>query len=409
VNTRSEDAARINRLAERKREDPNWEGWVTGNINAALKAVYADVLQGFRSYSEAEEYIEGLPPDNVIYTAMGDEITFSMIRVILDHIKQNKWYSPWEERAKKPPSKLDAKLSWTREDSVRRRKILEELGLQVEPYWAKPYAQLPVEYREKLAGYYHRRLAPMTGSNPELETVMMEAMRKSLPELRKQVSKVRYGKPGEILFEFQGRTYSAAEPRDVMPAQDAKGTDAEASRSWALQQVLDGKATPISPLKEPWQMTYRELIAATTQTAPPEQRNLIGEAVYRDLAEHGWTPRVGKWEEGAKIPHFRMSAMHKASIRQALAEGKPVPPEVLKDYPDLRQASMPGHAGRGARITEHQEKVVDGQLYLAWRCPHTLRTGRECGRLHWVAWDKEYDSPHDGESLYCSEHREKQD
>jgi len=35
---------------------------------------------------------------------------------------------------------------------------------------------------------------------------------------------------------------------------------------------------------------------------------------------------------------------HQLSVKQALAEGKPVPPEVLKDYPELKAASQKNEA-----------------------------------------------------------------
>ncbi len=72
----------------------------------ARKAVYKDILlypfniEGFRSLSEAREYIEGQPDDNVIFTAHGDEISFLLIRIVIDDIERNPWLSPF--RAARP-------------------------------------------------------------------------------------------------------------------------------------------------------------------------------------------------------------------------------------------------------------------------------------------------------------------
>lgn len=41
---------------------------------------------------------------------------------------------------------------------------------------------------------------------------------------------------------------------------------------------------------------------------------------------------------------------------------------------------------------------------IEWECPYTLKSGRECGKKHPVAWDTEFDSPCDGESLLCKRH-----
>ena len=39
--------------------------------------------------------------------------------------------------------------------------------------------------------------------------------------------------------------------------------------------------------------------------------------------------------------------LHKKAIERALSEGKPVPPEVLKDYPDLKPKQDGGRKGKG--------------------------------------------------------------
>lgn len=99
MTTRIRDIGKLNYLVDRKVGDPNWEGFGKLTHTDARKAVYKDILQGFRSFQDVQEYIEGMPEDNVIFTATGDEITFSMLQVVIDHIKKNKWYSPWTERA----------------------------------------------------------------------------------------------------------------------------------------------------------------------------------------------------------------------------------------------------------------------------------------------------------------------
>ena len=69
---------------------------------------------------------------------------------------------------------------------------------------------------------------------------MLKAAKQSCDNLRQQISNVRYGKLGEILFEFKGETYRAKEPNDVMPVGYG-----EASKSWALKQILDNKAQKV--------------------------------------------------------------------------------------------------------------------------------------------------------------------
>ncbi|MFO7712137.1 MAG: hypothetical protein R6V51_02855, partial [Dehalococcoidia bacterium] len=99
MKTRIRDIGKLNYLVDRKTTDPNWEGYGNQTHTDARKAVYKEILEGFRSLEEAAEYIRGQPEDNVIFTARGDEILFSMINVVIDHIKKNKWYSPWGKTA----------------------------------------------------------------------------------------------------------------------------------------------------------------------------------------------------------------------------------------------------------------------------------------------------------------------
>ncbi len=85
----------LDRLIHEKKNDLNWEKWPHGSASDARKAVYKDILEGFRTVAEAKEYVEGLPEDNVTYTARGDEIPFSLIKNIIADIERNPWLSPF--------------------------------------------------------------------------------------------------------------------------------------------------------------------------------------------------------------------------------------------------------------------------------------------------------------------------
>ena len=52
-----------------------------------------------------------------------------------------------------------------------------------------------------------------------------------------------------------------------------------------------------------------------------------------------------------------------------------------------------------------REKRENGTLYLEWECPHEFKTGRECGKKHWVEWSEEFDSVENGVYLYCPRHQ----
>ncbi len=107
----------LDRLIKEKKNDLNWEKWPEGSASDARKAVYKDILEGFRTLAEAREYVEELPEDNVIYTARGDEIPFSLINTIIADIERNPWLSPFKaerlERSWQPPLlPLVVKCAW---------------------------------------------------------------------------------------------------------------------------------------------------------------------------------------------------------------------------------------------------------------------------------------------------------
>lgn len=118
--------------------------------------------------------------------------------------------------------------------------------------------------------------------------------------------------------------------------------------SFHAWRILPETTSPSTTAKEPWQMTLEEY-------AYGEARRL-GEA----------KPRID-WVKAGYGQHYRD---HKASVKYALSKGKPVPPEVLKDYPDLARAvptkavtpevTIPTEPSKGrARILWTRESTQD--------------------------------------------------
>jgi hypothetical protein len=127
----------LDRMIREKKNDPNWGKWPEGSASDARKAVYKEILEGFRTLAEAKEYIEGLPEDNVIYTARGDEIPFSLIKTIISDIEKNPWLSPFKakrlERNWQPPLLPQTHHSIPHDDLKR---IAEKYG-----WWAARQAE----------------------------------------------------------------------------------------------------------------------------------------------------------------------------------------------------------------------------------------------------------------------------
>lgn len=127
----------LDRLIREKKNDLNWEKWPRGSASDARKAVYKDILEGFRSLGEARDYIEGLSEDNVIFTSRGDEIPFSLIKTIIADIERNPWLSPFKaerlEKSWQPPLLPQTHHSIPRDDL---KLIAEKYG-----WWAARQAE----------------------------------------------------------------------------------------------------------------------------------------------------------------------------------------------------------------------------------------------------------------------------
>jgi len=133
----------LDRLITRKRNDTNWEQWPDGTSSDARRAVYKEILEGFNTIAEARKYVEGMPEDNVIFTARGDEIAFLLIRLIIADIERTPWLSPFRqpriEKSEQPPLMPQARPELLPATSIPRddlRRIAEEYG-----WWAARQAE----------------------------------------------------------------------------------------------------------------------------------------------------------------------------------------------------------------------------------------------------------------------------
>jgi len=84
-------------------------------------------------------------------------------------------------------------------------------------------------------------------------------------------------------------------------------------------------------VKEPWQMTKKEYVLKPIEALKEQEKKEIqpfSEKIYGRPVTYYETANY-------KAVEKRMEFEHKQAIQQSLSEGKPVPPEVLEDYPDL--------------------------------------------------------------------------
>lgn len=97
----------------------------------------------------------------------------------------------------------------------------------------------------------------------------------------------------------------------------------------AMPPPFSGSASPVGTgrgeSKQPWQMTRAEMVANDMRRQILNQR---GES-YIPADD----PNPKEQDYWAR----RFSSVHRSIVEQAVGEGRPVPENVLADYPDLRR------------------------------------------------------------------------
>jgi len=131
--------------------------------------------------------------------------------------------------------------------------------------------------------------------------------------------------------------------QDKQVAQDLKNLDTE-----GIQRLIEGeipesakgraedalKAKEVTKEKEAWQMTREEWnkLVGAELSRPDYPSGEVSPALAR--LEYGAGKKVGV---GLPSDLIEGEVEHDDVVAKALSEGKPVPPEVLKDYPDLQK------------------------------------------------------------------------
>jgi len=110
----------------------------------------------------------------------------------------------------------------------------------------------------------------------------------------------------------------------------------------------------VPEVKEPWQMTRAEYRASQYESA---KASAIDQTPRAHWGDEEWLQRSIEWRLDM------LADAHKTYIRKMLAEGKPVPPEVLKDYPDLaKKHSNPEAVEKGQILNIENPKPWNEDL-----------------------------------------------
>jgi len=138
---------------------------------------------GFATLQEAKEYVDGIPEDNVIFTAHGDEIRFSLIKVIVTDIERNPWRSPFGTEQLERIIWLSLLLSTTGMKYINVRGPVDtsfKEGEVVSPREMMPSASIPREELRRIAdkyGWWASRQAEALCPHSDVACVEREAKR----------------------------------------------------------------------------------------------------------------------------------------------------------------------------------------------------------------------------------------
>jgi N12 class adenine-specific DNA methylase len=170
--------------------------------------------------------------------------------------------------------------------------------------------------------------------------------------------------PGEdVPVEAEKPPIESTKPTETQAPIPGQGVEPEVAETTPKQPV----EAPETGGKEPWKMGYDELRGKLSSIYTKEDiqqvRGLLSELFPEQLrSDHdAWGIRraVERGDEVPRVPMTELSQRHKALIEKARSEGKPVPREVLAEYPDLKKpepAPEPTKPATSAPETDFGEK-----------------------------------------------------
>lgn len=180
-------------------------------------------------------------------------------------------------------------------------------------------------------------------------------------------------------------------PPAQKPALPSTASPVEPATKPSVEPPLEAATTPqaqlrppASEVKQPWEMTREELTNAlinrSAESFESQPLKLGGEDVVQI---GGYHPRYEDLmlgtEQSAGQGNRRLSELHRGEVEQALREGKPVPAEVLKDYPDLQPIKAETTATRPTTIL----RVPDGARIEQVDVPFTSKNGETKTLTHY--------------------------
>ncbi len=157
------------------------------------------------------------------------------------------------------------------------------------------------------------------------------------------------------LVEKYGTGKNATQEKSKPISEQPRAETVTPSSEKARAVVSEKSVKPVG--KEPWQMTNKDFRTSKIESLTDIQKE--------------------KWKQPERVSGAKSNvqnqwdAEHLQSVKKALSEGKPVPPEVLKDYPDLVKPSVPAKSARKSIPSEvlqdynnYRETVTQNEIKL---------------------------------------------
>jgi len=161
-------------------------------------------------------------------------------------------------------------------------------------------------------------------------------------------AKLKYGiditKATEDEYVKAGLNYYKKEAKELGASLDVRKQTQFLKEEYSKLAIPKAEAAkPVTPeVKEPWEMTRQEAHEAWVENMNlPQGQRVPTPNMFFMLTDEAAGHRAWIWFEKAVKTDRRIAQTdfhHRWAIEQALSEGKPVPPEVLADYPDLQKA-----------------------------------------------------------------------
>lgn len=147
--TEGQAMARLASMVRSKMGDPNWPGYGKYDKETergeAGKAVYADILDGFRDRAEAVDYFKALQKGQVFFTAKGDEVSRKMLGQVLQRIRAYPPASPFRVGERTTKEQLQH-IHETRSPHAQRMDEAKQAKTVVSPKKGQKWARRPARY-----------------------------------------------------------------------------------------------------------------------------------------------------------------------------------------------------------------------------------------------------------------------